>query len=210
MCWSVEREQLPEVGRHFEGFEDPRSSVNWHHPLVSVMVLSLMGFLAGASGPTVIAEWAYLNRVRLLLVLDWPHGVPCKNIFRRVLSVLNPGTFQVCFVSWLQTIETRAAVATGMTQPIYAIDGTTLRRSHDRSKGLGSLHSVSLWAADFGLTLGQVATAEKPNALFRNGAAITSRVWLGSALRGHQRSGIHPNLGAAKRRPQPHTFEFGK
>ncbi|MCX7408148.1 MAG: ISAs1 family transposase [Planctomycetales bacterium] len=206
MCWSVEREQLPEVGRHFEGLEEPRSSVNWHHPLVSVMVLSLMGFLAGASGPTVIAEWAYLNRVRLLLVLDWPHGVPCKNIFRRVLSVLNPGTFQACFVSWLQTMQTRAAVATGMTQPIYAIDGTTLRRSHDRSKGLGSLHSVSLWAADFGLTLGQVATAEKPNALFRNGAAITSRVWLGSALRGPQRSGIHPNLGAAKRRPQPHKF----
>ena len=107
-------------------------------------------------------------------------------------------------------MQTRAAVATGVTQPIYAIDGTTLRRSHDRSKGLGSLHSVSLWAADFGLTLGQVATAEKPNALFRNGAAITSRVWLGSALRGPQRSGIHPNLGAANRRPQPHTFEFGK
>lgn len=81
MCWSVEREQLPEVGRHFEGLEDPRSSVNWHHPLVSVMVLSLMGFLAGASGPTVIAEWAYLNRVRLLLVMDWPHGVPCKMSF---------------------------------------------------------------------------------------------------------------------------------
>ena len=46
--------------------------------------------------------------------------------------------------------------------------------------------------------------------VLRSGAAITSRVWLGSALRGPQRSGIHPNLGAANRRPQPHTFEFGE
>jgi len=163
LCLSVEREQLSEVGRHFAGLEDPRSSVNLHHPLVSVMVLSLMGILAGASGPTGIAEWAFLNRVRLLLVMDLPHGVPCKDVFRRVLSMLNPGAFQACFVSWLQTLQTRAAVATGITQPIYAVDGKTLRRSHDRSKGLGALHSVSLWAADYGLTLGQVATAEKSN-----------------------------------------------
>ena len=42
--------------------------------------------------------------------------------------------------------------------------------------------------------------------VLRSEASITSRVWLGSALRGPQRSGIHPNLGAAKRRPQPHKF----
>ena len=39
----------------------------------------------------------------------------------------------------------------------------TLRRSHDRRNGLGALHSVSIWATEFGLTLGQVATAEKSN-----------------------------------------------
>ncbi len=44
-----------------------------------------------------------------------------------------------------------------------AIDGKTLRRSHDRKNGLGALHSVSVWAADFGLTLGQVATDDKSN-----------------------------------------------
>ena len=35
-------------------------------------------------------------------------------------------------------------------------------------------------------------------------------MWLGSPFRGPQRSGIRPNLEAAKRRPQPHNFEFGK
>ena len=44
-----------------------------------------------------------------------------------------------------------------------AIDGKALRRSHDRKNGLGPMHSVSAWAADFGITLGQVATEEKSN-----------------------------------------------
>ena len=171
MCVQFERERLLEVVRHFEGLKDPRSSVNLHHPLVSVMVLSLMGILAGASGPTGIAEWAFLNRQRLLQVMDLPHGVPGKDVFRRVLSALNPGAFQTCFASGLQTIQARAAAATGVTQPIYAVDGQTLRRSPDRATGLGALHSVSLCAADFGLTLGQVATDEKSKALFHDNGA---------------------------------------
>jgi hypothetical protein len=40
---------LDEVARHFEGWEGPRSSVNLQHPLVSVVVISLMAVLAGAS-----------------------------------------------------------------------------------------------------------------------------------------------------------------
>jgi len=44
-----------------------------------------------------------------------------------------------------------------------AIDGKTLRRSHDRRKGLGPLHLVSAWAVDCGVSLGQLATEEKSN-----------------------------------------------
>ena len=48
-------------------------------------------------------------------------------------------------------------------QPLYNIDGKTNRRSHDRAKGLGALHSVTVWASELGLSLGQVACAEKSN-----------------------------------------------
>ena len=57
----------------------------------------------------------------------------------------------------------QAAAATEIEQPILAVDGKTARRSHDRSKALGALHSVSVWASEFGLSLGQVACAEKSN-----------------------------------------------
>jgi predicted transposase YbfD/YdcC len=92
-----------------------------------------------------------------------PNGIPCKDVFRRVLMLLKPGAFQACFVNWLQSLRAQAAAATGVEQPVLAVDGKTARRSHDRSKGLGALHAVTVWASEFGLSLGQVACAEKSN-----------------------------------------------
>ena len=152
-----------DVVRHFEGLEDPRSEINRRHPLVSVVVISLMAVLAGASGPTAIARWALLKEDLLLKLLPLPNGIPRKDVYRRVLSALKPDAFQACFANWLQSLRASAAAASGVEQPILAVDGKTLRRSHDRSRGLGALHSVSVWATDFGLTLGQVATDEKSN-----------------------------------------------
>jgi predicted transposase YbfD/YdcC len=76
---------------------------------------------------------------------------------------LKPAAFQACFANWLRSLRAAAATATGVTQPVLAVDGKTARRSHDRKNGLGALHSVSVWASDFGLSLGQVACAEKSN-----------------------------------------------
>jgi predicted transposase YbfD/YdcC len=76
---------------------------------------------------------------------------------------LKPGAFQACFANWLNALRARAAAATGVKQPVLAVDGKTARRSHDRKNGLGALHCVSVWASDFGLSLGQVACAEKSN-----------------------------------------------
>ena len=154
---------LEEVVRQFDELDDPRSSINLRHPLSSVVVIALMAVLAGCGGPTAIARWAGLKKDLLLKVLALPNGVPRKDVFRRVLMTLKPGAFQACFVNWLDSLRAAAAQASGVEQPVYAVDGKTLRRSHDRSKGLGALHSVSVWASEFGLTLGQVACAEKSN-----------------------------------------------
>jgi predicted transposase YbfD/YdcC len=92
-----------------------------------------------------------------------PNGIPRKDVFRRVLSLVRPEAFQACFANWLQSLRAKAAEATGVDQPVLAVDGKEARRSHDRPKGLGALHCVSVWASDFGLSLGQVACEEKSN-----------------------------------------------
>jgi len=159
----LQRMGLDEVIPHFEALEDPRSTVNRQHPLVSVVVIALMAVLAGANGPTAIARWADLKAEFLRDALPLPNGIPRKDVFRRVLMTLKPGAFQACFADWLQSLRARAAAATGVQRPVLPVDGKTARRSHDRKSGLGALHSVSIWASEFGLSLGQVACAEKSN-----------------------------------------------
>jgi predicted transposase YbfD/YdcC len=154
---------LNEVASHFHTLVDPREPINRLHPLVSVVVVSIMAVLAGAAGPTAIAAWAEEKKQFVLDNLDLPHGIPRKDVFRRVLAALKPEAFQTCFANWLNSLRESAATAAGIVRPIFAVDGKTLRRSHDRSKNLGALHSVSVWASDYGLTLCQVTTDAKSN-----------------------------------------------
>ena len=159
----VEHCSLDEVVAHFKTLEDPRSPINRQHPLVSVVVIAVMAVLAGAGGPTAIARWAKGKGEWLSQLLPLPAGIPRKDVFRRVLMLLKPAAFQACFCTWLQALRSKAAAASGVDQPVFAVDGKTARRSHDRGHGLGALHAVSVWASDYGLTLGQVACAEGSN-----------------------------------------------
>ena len=159
----VQHACLDEVIGYFDELEDPRSTINQKHPLVSVVIIAMMAVLAGAGGPTAIARWAKIKSEFLLKVLELPNGIPRKDVFRRVLMLLKPEAFQACFVNWLTSLRARAAEATSVDQPVLAVDGKTARRSHDRNHDLGALHSVSVWASEFGLSLGQVACAEKSN-----------------------------------------------
>src|SRR5882762_6461131 len=113
---------LDELVGYFDELEDPRSTVNLKHPLVSVVVIALMAVLAGANGPTAIAQWAMFKEEFLVKVLHLPNGIPRKDVFRRVLMLLKPGSFQACFVNWLQSLRARAAAATGVNQPVLPVD----------------------------------------------------------------------------------------
>jgi predicted transposase YbfD/YdcC len=159
---------INDIVDYFDELEDPRSPINIKHPLVSVVVIAMMAVLAGANGPTAIAKWAKLKADFLVQALPLPNGVPCKDVFRSVLSLLKPEAFQTCFVTWLKSLRASAQAKAAeegkpVDKPIFAIDGKTSRRSHDRANGLGALHTVSVWASEFGLSLGQVACAEKSN-----------------------------------------------
>jgi predicted transposase YbfD/YdcC len=154
---------VEEIVRHFHELEDPRCTINQRHPLDSVIVIAIMAVLAGATGPTSIAKWAKHKDTFLIDLLVLPNGVPRKDVFRRVLMLLKPEGFQACFANWLYSLRQKAAADCDIERPTFAVDGKTLRRSHDRKNGLGALHSVSIWASEYGLSLGQVACAEKSN-----------------------------------------------
>ncbi len=122
-----------------------------------------MAVLAGADGPTAIARWAALKEEFLSGHLDLPNGIPRKDVFRRVLMALKPDAFQACFANWLQSLRASAAAATGVERPVCRSTARRRGGAMTARTGLGALHSVSVWASEFGLSLGQVACAEKSN-----------------------------------------------
>jgi predicted transposase YbfD/YdcC len=158
---SVNEREVHGIVRYFRDMPDPRSAINRLHLLVDVVIISVLGVIAGADGPEAIGKWAQLNQRWLKQYLRLPYGVPSHDTIGRVLEALNPQAFQQCFQAWLLSLCD--------SQPDescdrhLAIDGKALRRSHDRRKGLGPLHLVSVWASASGISLGQLATEEKPN-----------------------------------------------
>src|SRR5947208_15091274 len=109
----IQRISLDEVVLHFAELEDPRSTINRQHPLVSVVVIAVMAVLAGSNGPTAIARWAALNEEFLIGSLELPNGIPRKDVFRRVLMDLRPAALQACYVNWLESVRAKAAAAPG-------------------------------------------------------------------------------------------------
>ena len=66
-------------------------------------------------------------------------------------------------MSWIATLREQNVDLENGERPVLAIDGKSLRRSHDHSKGLGVMHLVSVWLTNVGMTLAQVPTDEKSN-----------------------------------------------
>jgi predicted transposase YbfD/YdcC len=74
-----------------------------------------------------------------------------------VLSRISPHALHTCFLSWTQALNVNSD---GL---IIAIDGKTVRRSHNRREGRAPLHLVRAWATEAGIALGQMATEVKSN-----------------------------------------------
>ncbi len=140
---------------HFADLSDPRIERTKLHALGDILVIAVSAVICGAEGWTDIEEFGKSKEERLQKLLPLTNGIPSHDTFRRVFERLDPDEFEVCFLSWVKSL----APITGQV----AIDGKTLRGSHDQSNGKKALHLVSAWASDCRLVLGQVATAEKSN-----------------------------------------------
>ena len=137
---------------HFSILEDPRDATKARHKLLNIVAVSVAAVISGADDWVSIAGFARAKREWLCEFLGLKHGIPSHDTFGRVFSLLQPHAFEACFRAWV------ASMRRTLPGEIIAIDGKTLRRSHDRAAGLGALHMVSAWAADNRLVLGQVAT----------------------------------------------------
>lgn len=143
--------------KHFAGLTDPRVERTREHKLLDIVIIAICAVICGADGWTDVEEFGKAKRAWLETFLELPNGIPSHDTLGRVFARLNPQEFEQCFREWVQAVNL-------LTQgEVVAVDGKTLRRSHDRRLGQNAIHMISAWASANRLVLGQRKVDEKSN-----------------------------------------------
>jgi predicted transposase YbfD/YdcC len=154
------------ISEHFATLTDPRAERGKEHLLVDILTITLSAVICGADDWVAVATFGKTKAAWLRTFLALPHGIPSHDTFGRVFRLLDPEELRRCFFAWVRAVlgESVEGNADGQVGPqVVAVDGKTLRRSHDRRSGKAALHLVSAWATESGLVVGQVATDAKSN-----------------------------------------------
>jgi predicted transposase YbfD/YdcC len=141
----------------FASLLDPRVERTKHHQLLDIVLIAICAVVCGAEGWVEVEAFGKTKKKWLKGFLALPNGIPSHDTFGRVFAALDAAEFQRCFLEWVQAVSVLTA------GQVVAIDGKTLRRSHDQRQGKAALHLVSAWATANRLVLGQVATDAKSN-----------------------------------------------
>jgi predicted transposase YbfD/YdcC len=142
---------------HFANIEEPRLQRTQLHKLGDILFIAVCATLSGANAFTAMQEFGLSKIAWLKKFLELPNGIPSHDTFRNVFIAINPEAFTECFMSWVKVLNIP------IKKKIVAIDGKTSRASGSRTKGKKALHTVSAWATEANLVLGQVVTDEKSN-----------------------------------------------
>lgn len=144
------REQLSQV-------PDPRDARGVRHRLDEVLMIVLCAVVCGAEDCESIVEFGEAKERWLRSFLELRYGIASADTFRRILAALEPAALERCLIAWLKGWK---AYQRG---GVVAVDGKRLRSSFDRASGKAAIHMISAWAAESGLTLGQLAVDAKEN-----------------------------------------------
>nr|WP_294560237.1 ISAs1 family transposase [uncultured Rhodopila sp.] len=141
---------------HFNDLPDPRQPGKVMYPLAEVLLLALLAVLAGAESFVDIARFGQKKLDLLRRFLPFLNGTPSHDQLGAIFAWLDAERFQRAFVAWV-------AARRGVPAEVIAIDGQTLRRSHQKKGGKAAIHMVSAFAARQRIVLGQLKVGEKSN-----------------------------------------------
>jgi len=140
----------------FGQLDDPRIDRKKLHPMPEILLLTLCAVICGAESWDDIEMFSKSKLAFLRQYLPYAYGIPSDDTVRRFFRAIDTTQFQHLFVEWI-----RAWLSPEVAGKVVAIDGKTLRGSHDG--GQSPIHLVSAFASEAGIVLGQIKTREKSN-----------------------------------------------
>jgi len=153
----MSKQSSASIEHHFGGLKDPRVDRTKRHKLLDVIVITICGVICGADDWVSIEQFGNAKLEWFREFLELPTGIPSHDTFGRIFARLDPEHFHTSFMNWIMAVSD---ITKGQ---VIAIDGKTLRRSHDKALGKGAIVMVSAWATANHLVLGQVKVNEKSN-----------------------------------------------
>ena len=142
---------------HFATVEDPRIDRTKAHGLLDIIVIAVCAVVCGADSWVDVEDFGHAKLAWLRRFMPLPNGIPSHDTFGEVFARLDPAQFQTSFLNWVRAVM---EVTGGQ---VIAVDGKTLRRSHDHRLGKDAIHMVSAWATANRVVLGQIKVDEKSN-----------------------------------------------
>ena len=146
------------IEKHFSDLNDPRRvTANIRHNFSDILLIAISSVICGADDWVSVEAFGNAKKEWFESFLELPNGIPSHDTFTDVFSKIDPDKFQSCFISWVEDL------ARIIPDEVVAIDGKTVRRSHDLPKSKKAIHIVSAYAESNKLILGQTRTEEKSN-----------------------------------------------
>ena len=132
----MEERDLRDLETIFAQVEDPRMDRTKLHRLRDLIILAICGVICGAEGWVEIEAFGKAKQAWLPELLQLPHRMPSHDTFGRVFALIDPKQVEASLLQWVQGSSTRLP-------GVIAIDGKTLRRSHEHAAAKRALQRVA-------------------------------------------------------------------
>jgi predicted transposase YbfD/YdcC len=144
--------------RIFEKLADPRSAnPNKLYSVSQIVFQTIAAVASGCEHWTDIEDFGEDKKEWLAKYIEIGETMPSHDTLSDFFKRLKPEIFTSVFIEWTKLI---CQLTEG---EVIAIDGKTMRRSHQRFKGKSAIHLISAWASGNQIVLAQQAVAEKSN-----------------------------------------------
>lgn len=135
---------------------DPRCDRKHKHSHVEILLLIVIGFLAGKTSLRRIVKWAKRNQEKLKKYLTLKNGIPSLSTFSRIACGIDEELLSLAFTDWIGSILSTRGIH-------IVIDGKALRAATEKIKDKKAPYILNAMDAATNLVIAQIPIPEKTN-----------------------------------------------